>query len=153
MARSKVKGAAKLQRTLRKLPDEVTGEVKEAVAESALILFADARKLMPKPGAGHPYADGTLEQRFKVRIDRSGLKARVGSWGGNRAAHIHLVEFGTVASEGIDKNGNPFKHAATPAMPFLFPAYEANRNAPIQRVRVAVGRALARVVAGGKGME
>ena len=151
--RSRVKGAAKLQRVLRQLPDEVTGEVKEAVAESAFALFADAHRLMPKPGSGHPYADGTLMRKFQVKFTKGGLAARIGSWGKGRASHIHLVEFGTAASEGIDKNGNPFKHAATPAMPFLFPAYEANRNGAIKRVRVAVNRALGWVVAAGKGSE
>jgi len=151
--RSRVKGAAKLQRVLRQLPDEVTGEVKEAVAESAFAVFADAYRAMPKPGAGHPYADGTLMRKFQVKFSKGGLAARIGSWGKGRAAHIHLVEFGAAPHDIPMPDGGMIHHPGAPAQPFLFPAYEANRNGAIKRVRVAVNRALGRVVAAGKGPE
>lgn len=149
-ARSKVKGAAKLQRVLRKLPDEVTGDVKDAVAESAFALFADAFQAMPKPGAGHPYADGTLMKRFQVKFTKGGLAARVGSWGKGRAAHIHLVEFGAAPHKIPMPDGTVIEHPGAPAQPFLLPAYQKNRDAAIGRVRVAVNTALARVIAAGK---
>lgn len=149
--RSKTKGAAKLIRLLRKLPEEVTAEVKDAVAESAFALYADAYAKMPKPGSGHPYSDGTLQKRFLVKFSKDGLKARIGSWGRGRAAHIHLVEFGAAPHKIEMPGGEVIDHPGAPAQPFLMPAYETNRTPTIRRVRAAVSRALKRAIAEGKG--
>lgn len=139
---SKVTGGKSLQAALRKLPIDIKAGVAQAVAQAGTAIFADAKAAAPGPE--HPYATGELKRKLRLQISRNGLRARVGSWGKRRARHIHLVEFGTAASEGTDKDGKHFKHAATPAMPFLFPAYRRHRDSSVKLIRAAVRDALAR---------
>lgn len=143
MARSRTTGGKKLNALLRKLPVAITDGVRKEIKVAAEVVLFDALRLAPKPGE-HPYATGELARKLNLKIDRSGLRARVGSWGRGRARHIHLVEFGTAASEGTDKNGKPFRHAATPAMPFLFPAHKKNYAANVTLIRKAIATALAK---------
>ena len=146
--RSRVQGAPQLMKTLRTLPDIVTEEVKEAVSDAIFAVFQDAVRLMPKPGSGHPYSDGTLLRRFTVKFTKGGLAARVGSWGRGRAAHIALVEFGVHPHDIPMPDGSVRHHPGAPAQPFLMPAYRLNRNKAIADIRAAVIRAIRRAAAG-----
>lgn len=148
--KSRISGAAKLRRFLRKLPGDIRQPVQDAIRDGATLIYDAAMANIPAPGA-HRYATGELKRKFRVRITRDGLNAKIGSYGKRRAHHIHLVEFGTAAAEGTDKDGQHFRHAATPAMPFLFPAYKTNRAFVVSLIRTAVREAIARAArSGGK---
>ncbi len=148
--KSRISGAAKLRRFLRKLPGDLRQPVQDAIHDGAVMIYDDAMVNIPAPGA-HRYATGELKRKFRVRITKDGLNAKIGSYGKRRARHIHFVEFGTAAAEGTDENGKPFRHAATPAMPFMYPAYKANRAFVLRLIRTAVREAIARAAkTGGK---
>ncbi|HYH39920.1 MAG TPA: HK97-gp10 family putative phage morphogenesis protein [Azospirillum sp.] len=141
MAKSYVKGGGKLRKALREMPLEISDEVRAAVKEGADAVLADALKGAPKPGM-NPYATGELVSMLSVRPAKNGLSARVGSWGKGRAAHIHLIEFGVQPHDIKMPNGGVIHHPGHKAQPFLFPAYYANRNWAIARIREAVTKAL-----------
>lgn len=141
--RSTVRGAGKLRRVLLGLPDVALQEVQKEIKESAEVVHFEALQNIPKPGM-NPYATGDLVAKFRIDISKDGLRARVGSFGGKnqRAAHIHLVEFGTAAGMRKGKDGQVYWHPGTPAQPFLFPAYKQHRAENVKRIRSAIARAL-----------
>jgi len=146
--RSGVRGAAKLNRLLRRIPDEAANEVRQAIEAAAARVYDAALQDMPKPGT-HPYATGNLRRKFRIAYSRDGLAARIGSFGRRRqrAAHIHLVEFGASAHQIRMPNGGVINHPGAPAQPFLFPAYKRFRAENIRDIRAAVSEALRRVAA------
>lgn len=146
MARKRVQGAAKVSRALRQLPTEITDGVRKAIHDAGMAVYGDALKLAPKPGS-NPYSTGDLHRMLEMRVARSGLSARVGSWGVPRAYHIHLVEFGTKPHDIPMPDGSVRHHPGAPAQPFLFPAYRENKNWAIDEVRKAVLAALTKAQA------
>lgn len=147
MARSRTTGGKKLAALLRKLPIDIKAGVEVAIRQAGEAVLADAVAAAPAPGA-HPYATGNLKGKLRLQVSRNGLIARVGSWGKRRAAHIHLVEFGTAPHEiPIDKD-DPGKgvihHPGAAAMPFLFPAHKKHRSANVALIRKAINTALAK---------
>lgn len=141
--RNRISGGAKLRRYLRNLPEQIKAGVKEAVAEAAQAIYADAEPHIPEPGT-HPYATGELKKKFTIRFSRDGLQAKIGSWGKRRARHIHLVEFGTAPHAITMPDGGVVQHPGARAQPFLFPAYKANRAHSFRLVRAAVRAAMAK---------
>lgn len=74
---------------------------------------------------------GTSEQIIKDPA--TGEKTKI-----NRAAHAHLVEFGT--GPRFHKDGSPT--GQMPALPFLRPAYDENEANSINRFAAIVGPAI-----------
>lgn len=141
--KSRISGAAKLRRFLRRLPGEIRQPVQDAVQDGAATIYHTAFPNIPAPGE-HPYATGELKRKVRVRVSRDGLSARVGSWGKRRARHIHLVEFGVAPHDITMPEGGVVHHPGAPAMPFLQPAFKMNRDVILRRIRTAVREALAR---------
>lgn len=69
----RVQGVSKLRRLLRKMPDDMTREVKNAVRDSANKLERDMAREAPVD-------DGDLRDALKSNVSRDGLSARVGYW-------------------------------------------------------------------------
>ncbi|MBI1189030.1 MAG: hypothetical protein GC206_17120 [Alphaproteobacteria bacterium] len=135
----KATGATRLKRLLKALDPEVTAELKTAVRESAEIMAADARSLVPVD-------TGDLRDSIEVAIRRDGLSAAIGpgvkSKKRARAVFYGLfVEFGT---KGSPKDGIP----PMPARPFLGPAFLINKEAAIKRTRAAINAAIRQAAAG-----
>jgi hypothetical protein len=141
--RSSVRGAAKLKRTLRRLPAAIRSGVAGVIAEAAAEVHARALAAMPAPGS-HPYASGELRRKFRLFVSKDGLTARVGSWGRRRARHIHLVEFGASPHAIPRPDGSTVQHPGAPAQPFLLPAWTTVRHRFRVELRHAIGRALTR---------
>jgi HK97 gp10 family phage protein len=139
--RKKVQGETALRGVLRGLPDQLSDAIKREIREAAELVHYEALKRIPNEHQ-NPYSTGELSSKFKVVIDRGGLRARVGSFGRNRARHSHFVEFGTAAGTRKDRYGNSYQHPGTPAKPFLLPAYQLTRVANYARIKAAVVAAL-----------
>lgn len=141
--RSFVKGGAKLRRRLRRVPTEISAGVREIIAEESGLIHADAKVRMPAPGV-NPYATGELRRKFRVRLSRDGFTARIGTYGKRRAAHGHLVEFGTAPHTIEMPDGQVLHHPGMKAQPFLLPAYAKRKRITGQRIAQAVRAALVR---------
>lgn len=139
--RSTVVGETSLRRVLRNLPDDLAAAVKKEIREAAELVHFEALKLVPNEHA-NPYSTGELSSKLKVVIDKGGFRARVGSFGRNRARHAHLVEFGTAAGPRASKAGTTYTHPGSVARPFLLPAYRIHRQANYARIKAAVIAAL-----------
>lgn len=134
--RSSVKGAGRLRRTLRSLPSEITAEVGEAIAQVAEAMLADMK-------AAVPVRTGNLKEKLRVAVAKNGLSARIGTFGGKgqRAAHAHLVEFGTASGPRKSPSGATVNHPGTKAQPYMLPAYRKHRKdgfATIKRATIKV---------------
>lgn len=123
--RSKLVGASKLRRTLRRLPEEARGGIRSALAAGAARILQSAQQLVP-------VATGLLRSLLRVRVSRDGLGAQIGLIGkraNRKAFYGRFVEFGT---------------REQPAQPFLTPAFEAERQRLLQDARKEIGKALER---------
>lgn len=150
MARRRVQGEVELRRFLRGLPDAVKAEIRPAIEEAAKRVYEDSRAGLPEPGS-HRFATGRLARTWRYEIDKDGLKARIGTFGTRRqrVPYGHFIEFGVSAHPvPVDKNDpgkGTIQHPGHPPRPFLYPAFQKNRNANIELMREAVRRAIARV--------
>lgn len=151
-----LKDGDKLIATLNRLQVETAVEVADAIKESAKAVRREAR-------ARVPVLTGEFRRRIGYKISRDKLTAEVAAWrkgGGynNRRPHplAHLIEFGTAAhvirpekkkalkfaTEGSTETYRlAVQHPGTPAKPFLFPAYEAERANYVQRLNEALNKA------------
>ena len=136
--RSTVKGAARLKRTLRKLPDAIKGQVVAVIAEAAEEIHFEA--LSAYQASPHPYATGNLVGKIRYEIAKDGLSARIGSFGSRRqrAPHVHLVEFGVSPHPIPMPGGGVIQHPGHAPTPFLFPAHKKVRD----RFRLDIGEAV-----------
>lgn len=148
-----LRGASQLRRKLRRLPDEITAETKKEIRDFAEAVRLDAIKLVPKD-------TGTLARNISKKLARDGLEARVGVLGAKarrEAFYAKMVEFGTrphSTSRGAQlvnvrhrKKARPGAgaggmHPGVPARPYLFPAFEMNKEYFRNRLRKAIDRAL-----------
>jgi hypothetical protein len=131
--RKRITGVAKMRYLLRRLPDEVTSRVKEEIEAAAQRVHADAMAAIPAEGETE-YATGHLKETFRTSLRKDRLGARVGWFGAKysnsktgeraRAAHAHLVEFGTAAGPRKAKDGSTYSHPGSDARPMLMPAYK-----------------------------
>lgn len=154
--RSRIIGVNKLRRKFRRMPDDVTSEVRSAIVDSADIVRANAL-------AGVPVDQGDLQRSIDYVISRDGLTTVIGP--GVRKTRSLLkrakslfgatklnmqdatkhdlmqffkgywIEFGT---KGSARRNVP----AQPARPFMTPAYLVSRFWIKNRVKGAVARAL-----------
>ena len=167
---SKVQGANKLRRTLRRAPDEISGGVRKAVNDSAEAVRLDAvTRVRPV----------SIKQSIEIKKGRDGLTAMVGpsasaadlaarknksaggsksAFGASRRSSVRLskrkteelfqffkaywYEFGT---KGVPSRNIPPQRAR----PFMGPAANVNRRFFEQQSRAAVQEAL-RLLARGR---
>jgi HK97 gp10 family phage protein len=149
--RKRISGAARMRYLLRRLPDEVTDKVRQEIAAAAERVRAEAYAAIPNEGETE-YSTGHLKRTFQVSIRKDGLGARVGWFGAKyrnsktgqeaRAAHAHLVEFGTAAGPRKAKDGSTYNHPGSKARPMLFPAGKKHRGENIRKIRRAMYDAL-----------
>lgn len=162
-------GLAKLDKKLKRLPPAVSTEIRAAMEDSANEIVALARKLVPvdsgdlKASIGWTWGApprGALTLG-KVVASQLGKQLTLTVYAGDdKAFYARFVEFGTHASEARASRRNAnykrtvvmtkeYKaHAATPAQPFFFPAYRANRKSAKARIRAATRSAARKVAAG-----
>jgi HK97 gp10 family phage protein len=135
--RSSVKGAAKLQRTLRQLPNGITAEVAEELEAVSNAMLADMKALVP-------VRTGDLKSKLRVQVNRERLVSRIGTFGGKsqRSYIAHLVEFGTARGNRTSPGGGVYLHPGSPAQPFMIPAYKKHRGEALGRIKRATIRAL-----------
>lgn len=139
--RSRVRGARRIQRVLRLLPDEIAKDLRGAVKEAADLVHDDALPNIPEPGS-HPYATGRLKASFRVTLSRNGLKVKIGPR--RDAPHANIVEHGAAPHQIAMPDGRVIDHPGAPAQPFLWPAFERNRRAAYTLMKAAALRALQR---------
>lgn len=140
-----------LRRTLRRLPDEMTAEVRKEFEEVANLIHADAV-------ARVPVKEGVLKRWLSKRTGRDKLSAEVGfitRAQKRRAFYAAFVEFGTKPSRKgdlvprLDRGRVRFRpaarsHPGTRPRPFLGPAFRAHRDEALRRINRAIKRALDR---------
>jgi len=123
MARSRVIGAARLQRALLKLPDDARRELRAAIAGGAAQVAAAA-------AARAPARTGALKGAIETRLAKSGLGATIGVFKRSKKTHVaRFLEFGTVKMA---------------ARPWFFPAFRALRARLRGQIEAAARRALKR---------
>ncbi|MBX3494521.1 HK97-gp10 family putative phage morphogenesis protein [Chelatococcus sp.] len=151
---AKIEGRDRLLAKLAALPPAVRSAIKQALAQGADEIVADAKRLAPKK---------TGKLRDSIKQTWGGGKERYASLsagakgdpdltvvisaGNSAVRYAHLVEFGT--SPHI--NGGMFagsEHPGTEAQPFFFPAYRANRRKVRARISRATTKAAKRVASG-----
>ncbi|MEZ0212438.1 MAG: HK97-gp10 family putative phage morphogenesis protein [Xanthobacteraceae bacterium] len=168
MATTKILGLAKLERKLKRLPEAVKEEIKTAMAKQADNIVRLAKSLVPVDS--HDLQDSIGWTWGKVPKGSITIGKFVGSklgadltltiFAGNEAAYYaRWVEFGTAATGFVASRENrKYKsvvvmtrelqpHAATPAQPFFYPAYKANRKSAKAAIRRAINSAAKKVAA------
>lgn len=165
MARSKVYGVPKLRRTLRRLPDEITKDVKLQVRWGAAQILSQV-----KAGAPHP----SIREALTVKTARDWLTATVGLHGkrANRKGFlVRIFEFGAKAHKIVPRGegkrakrrraggakvagarvlvtkegrflGKSVNHPGMRARPFFFATAKRLRPDVIARIKAAIGRAI-----------
>lgn len=138
-----VEGLDKLTARLRAMPEETKRQVSAAIEKSAEELVAQAKRFAPvsKESDGGKLRDSITWKWAGVGRDGDRPATRVSTKGADRLAvtvsagdakafYARWVEFGTVA---------------TPAQPFLFPAYRILRK----RIQNRIARALSAAIKAG----
>ncbi|WP_417624958.1 HK97-gp10 family putative phage morphogenesis protein [Paremcibacter congregatus] len=127
--RSGLSGVNNFRRLMRRLPDEVSEEVRTEIRESAELIEYDAKVMVHKDS-------GDLAAAISHKLGRDGMSAQIGfssRWkrlwrlAGWRA---FFEEFGTAKQR---------------AHPFLFPAWEKNRADITRRISKAINNTLDRL--------
>jgi hypothetical protein len=114
MARSRLSGVSKLRRTLRRIPDAVTADVRKEVKVSAELVEDRVDAIAPAR---------SIRENTTVKLARDGLTATVGLHGkrANRRGFLgRLFEFGTkphVIVPRADGKRNSRKRAAGKSVP------------------------------------
>jgi hypothetical protein len=172
--RSGLSGVSRVRRVLRRLPDEMTAEVKDAIAESAEAVRLDII-------ANAPEDEGDLKRSVAAKFSPDRLAVYVGP--GARGAMIqsrrtgspfatrtdtgkkkispsarkdlmqffkaYWLEHGTQGGTTTHYDGKPLEHPITvpplPALHFIERAWDANKEWAKKRIRDAVARTLDRV--------
>lgn len=154
-----VEGGAKLRRLLRRIPDDITVELRREMSEAAELTEFEMLKRVPVKGGGlarsigkKPAKDGLL---WMVGPGARGKYAmKVGGW------RAKFVEFGTRphslakgASLGFPKRrrkkqGQGAQHPGSAPNPFVRPAFLAAKRIFRPRINAALDRALKRAASG-----
>lgn len=136
--RKRIIGASRLKRKLKRMPDEITEELRTVIASEALEVLKSIRAGAPSSDESAPLDwEGKprpkLRDAFEVRISKDGLKARIGIMGKvrkNQFFFATFLEFGT---------------KLITAVPFVRPAWFRRREHTRRQIRKATLRALHRV--------
>jgi len=135
----RVIGASRLRRKLKRLPEEVSGELKGVIATEGAVVLSDMKSrapvslgaLQPADFQGNPRPH--LRDALDMRFSKDGLRVRIGLIG-KRVMKVFFfaryLEFGT---RYIEKR------------PFLFPGWRARRPQTRAAIKAATVRALRRV--------
>jgi HK97 gp10 family phage protein len=135
MARSRTELDPRFRRLMQRLPDSITDSISAEIAQSAILIAADASSRVPvdtgalRDSIGIRTTKTSAEvgfdpKRFRRKWKRAGWRAK-------------FTELGT---KGSVKRNIP----AQAARPFLRPAFEANRQEIMRRHRAAVAQVLHR---------
>ncbi len=151
--RVEIIGGDDLNKNFRKLPDAALRHVREAVAVSAKQVESEIQKSMRAPKTGRIYRRGSgfhqasaageapaidtgvLRSSIAVKIEPGGLSATIGVHDLTKVKYALRLEFGFV---GRDSLGRAYKMAPRP---FVFPAFEKNREFIRDRIEEAMRRA------------
>jgi hypothetical protein len=108
------------------------------------IIQAEGEVIAQQAGANLPAAingkvrgvkTGKLKRSIKSKFDAKNITAKIAPWKGGRPHPLgHIVEFGT--DPHPVKGGG--QHPGTPAIPFLFPAFENEKNRLVERIKDAI---------------
>lgn len=132
-------GVAKLRRTLRRIGDDASTEIRPIITEAAAAVHADMLALVPKDS-------GDLAALLDRAVSRDGFTARIGLL----TARARRLGFYARFLEGGTK-GDPARNVpAQAARPFMQPALDLNRSWLVRNIDRAIARVLARA-AGGPG--
>ncbi|WP_422028485.1 HK97-gp10 family putative phage morphogenesis protein [Pyruvatibacter mobilis] len=123
-----LQGVSKLRKQLRRLPDDVTAEVREAIADSAEMMRFEQLKRVPVD-------EGDLAASIEIKLGRDKMSADIGPGARTKKAkrrggwRARFIEFGT---------------RYISARPFVGPAFDAGKDRATQWIDRAVTRALKR---------
>lgn len=155
MARkSGITGLSNLRRVLRRLPIEVTSELRETIEFGANMILRDARARLAQRSK-------RTSRALAVKMSRDRLSARIGIIGARAKKLAYMarwIEFGVKphslkkGSRTGGKGRSALRlasqkggwHPGVPAAPYLFPAYEANKQKLIRLVGASIDRTLRR---------
>ncbi|MFG1333989.1 HK97-gp10 family putative phage morphogenesis protein [Xanthobacter autotrophicus] len=162
-------GLPSLRRKLRAMPDMAKAEIMLAMEAAAEDIVRMAKNLVPVDKGdlllsiswtwGDPPKGVKLVAKSKKVKGLGDLRITVFA-GNDEAFYARWVEFGTKATPARASRRNrnyrrtlvmtkEYKaHAATPAQPFFFPAYRANKKRVKSRVSRAITKAAKKVAAG-----
>ena len=138
-----VTGAKEVSTALRRAPNLVRAEVRQAVAEIAERILRDMRSFVPVD-------TGELRAGLDKAFSESGLSARIGLVTAQAASDLfyaRFIELGTVGGQVTYRRaGSQTRHVmnvpARPATPFMDPALRANRPELERRIWQAIEEGL-----------
>lgn len=153
------RGGNKLRRTLRRLPDDIAGGVKEDIRRGAENIANDAAVYAYSLGL---YDTGDMIESIEANIGRDGLTAVIGPgakrlkiskspfnttlYVKDRDKHAALQFFKAYWAE-FGTKGAPSKNIPPqPATPFMNPAYDANKGEILKNLDKSIGDALQNAV-------
>jgi len=145
---SRVKGGAKLRRTLKRFPDEATEEVKQVLETGIRIIQRDAARRVPvdtgnlKRALLSGQAVGKLDKGLKWEFGVRGKKLKKSIF------YARFIEFGTKGFTGRDRRGRMLNIPPMPPRPFMQPAVNKYRRSLARRIDKAVDRAIDKVARG-----
>lgn len=173
---SKILGLARLQRKLDRLPKVALAMIRNAMEESADEIVALAVRLAPedsgdlKASIGWTWGKAPRGSITLTKLVSGALGADLTLTiyaGDDRAYYARWVEFGTAAHNSASGGGTkagteslrtgrktkkgvaPTFHPGSPAQPFFYPAWRANKKAAKTRIRAAIRKAARLVAQGG----
>ena len=139
---------SQIRRKFRKLPQELSREVRDVVTDVSQNIEKEAKSRVP-------VHTGMLRKYISAKSSRDGFTALIGyrtKTAKRKAWYAHFIEFGTKTYHPGDKRLAANRNKTTkilrrvvgaqPARPFLFPAAESNRKDFIRRARKAVKKSL-----------
>lgn len=133
MVRTVVKGAARLRRKLKRMPDEIKAEVAAVIRDDAEIVLQEMRNRAPVSPWWKTREQGHIRDALSLKITLGGLRARVGLLGKTAKGLFFyggFLEFGT---RKMDKQ------------PFILPAWMSHRDRVRENVKRATGAALQKI--------
>lgn len=153
---AKILNLARLDRKLKRIPEVAKELIKSAMEQGANEIVDMMKSLAPQDsGDLHDSIGWTWGKKPKYAQAIAVMKSSLGGEltitiyaGNSKVRYAHLVEFG--AKPHIA--GGMFagaKHPGSPAQPFFFVSYRANRKKVKSRIRRAITKA-AKEVAGGQ---
>ena len=134
----KVQGLERLQKKLRRLPEQAKTDIRKALNQSADEMVDTARSLAPRE-------DGTLQNSIQKEDGRHELAIDVVA-GGNATTHEVRNGSGVEYDYALAQEFGTSKMKPTP---FFFPAYRVVRKRIKGRVSRATTKAAKQVASGG----
>lgn len=159
---SGIKGLTKLRRTLRRIPDETEGGVRQAIATVSEAIKQDAISLAPRNEGDlvraidmtfssdrlasviGPGVKGIRAEKRQGRARARGVDVNISA-----ASRDALFQFSKGLWHEFGTKGSPERNIPPlPARPFMGPAYNLNEEYGKQLMRAAVKKALQKASAG-----